>query len=312
MSYEIIHASITGSKKEAKERENEDSIKVDEENLVFLLGDGMGGRKVPKTASFLAVDYMNFELITLSKLLRTGEIEESEVQKHMKDLMLFTNGIISSAGMSNQILRTIKSKAVAIYEQSNIGTNKGFAEEIMAECDNILDMGQYSNDISGMGTTLEAALVYNHKVNFGHTGNGRMYKVTGKGELFKLTDEHVRYPDNKEELSELESTMIERKLGLISYIGGGAETQVDVGITELEPGDSFIMVTDGVSHTVAENELLYALGNFETTKETILKISEKPRWIAQAYADREGITYEKAVQDTAGKDNASFIIVKRN
>jgi protein phosphatase len=168
-----------------------------------------------------------------------------------------------------------------------------------------------TKDVKGMGTTLDACIIHDNVAYWGHTGNGRIYKLNKEGKLVKLTQEHVPYGKDIKKYSPIEQTVIEMGLGLDSYIGCGEDIQIDVGKESVEPGEILFIESDGLTHTVSEDEIVYAFGIFAIARKTLLALSEKPLKMAEAHAKIKEQTTEKSRKELGGKDNTSFIAVRR-
>ncbi|MBW2981511.1 serine/threonine-protein phosphatase [Candidatus Woesearchaeota archaeon] len=181
-------------------------------------------------------------------------------------------------------------------------------------------------DETCMGTTLDACIIHEDVAYWAHAGNGRIYKFNREGKLVKLTKEHVTYEEDTKKCSPAEQAVIEARLGLDSYIGCGADIEVDAGIEPIKPGEILLIEDDGLSHTVSENERVHALKMFHIARNTLLAFSENPNEIAEAHArlelsekDENAEGYdekfrkqkEKSRKELGGMDNTSFIAIRR-
>lgn len=166
-------------------------------------------------------------------------------------------------------------------------------------------------DKRSMGTTLDACIIYDGFAYWGHTGNGRIYKLNKEGKLVKLTQEHVPYGKDIKKYSPIEQTVIEMGLGLDSFIGCGRDIQINAGIEPIKPGEILFMASDGLTHTVSENEMEYAFKIFALARNTLLWLSEHPQEMAEAHAKFKKQTKEKSRKELGGKDNTSFMAARR-
>ena len=95
-------------------------------------------------------------------------------------------------------------------------------------------------ETEGMGCTIVACAVSTNRATIAHVGDSRAYRLRG-GELSLLTEDHRRNPDN--------SHMLSRAVGV----------RPDVEVSTLqcacEPGDRFLLCTDGLSNSVPEAEI---------------------------------------------------------
>jgi serine/threonine protein phosphatase PrpC len=125
-----------------------------------------------------------------------------------------------------------------------------------------------------MGTTLTALCFFDGAVRLGHVGDTRVYRHRG-GVWEQLTTDHaVREPSNM----------------LLRCIGGGhATTEVDQAEWKTEPGDRFVLVTDGV-WAVVPDDVLRRLG-----------AGPAPQAVAEALV--------AAALAAGGPDNATAVVV---
>ena len=120
----------------------------------------------------------------------------------------------------------------------------------------IYDKARSTPEMSGMGTTITALLIENGEAHIAHVGDSRCYLVRSKT-LMQLTTDHTLV----EELilkgritpevarNHPQRNVITRALGT----AGGVET--DILRVRVQPGDMFLLCTDGLSGSVSEREL---------------------------------------------------------
>lgn len=115
---------------------------------------------------------------------------------------------------------------------------------------------------AGMGSTVVAAYLPSDasRAYIAHVGDSRCYRLR-RGELELLTQDHSLVnealaldPDlTEEQLSRLPSNIITRALGMDETV------QVDITHRDLEPGDVFIMCSDGLSGVITNREIVETL-----------------------------------------------------
>ncbi len=141
------------------------------------------------------------------------------------------------------------------------------------------------------GTTLTALLVLADRALIAHVGDSRAYRVRG-GSLERLTRDHTAVQSLVDEgrLTDDEAWADPRRVILNRAIGQGARSAPDLSVCTIEPGDRFVLTTDGV-HGVLEREQLADL----------LLATGDPESIARAV--------EKAVLAAGAPDNYGVIVV---
>ncbi len=114
--------------------------------------------------------------------------------------------------------------------------------------DYVTRVGNGSDELKGMGATVVCGLFYRTCVYFAHVGDSRFYRWR-KGELKQLTFDHTFVGRDflQGKISEREARSHPRRNVLHQAIGGGCqflEPQVDS--SSLDPGDWFLICSDGV------------------------------------------------------------------
>lgn len=120
----------------------------------------------------------------------------------------------------------------------------------------IYDIGQKNPEFKGLGTTATSLVLRPEGAWIGHVGDSRAYRVRG-GKVEQLTFDHSwvwevarRQGIDPDELGDFKKNVIIRSLGPDS------DVEVDVeGPHPVEPGDTFVLCSDGLSNQVAAAEL---------------------------------------------------------
>jgi protein phosphatase len=203
---------------------NEDSFLVDPETGFFVVCDGMGGHNAGEVASRLAVE-------TLGGFVRASH--EVEFEK-----IPWAYGADAGLSRDGNRIRT----AIMLANQS------------------VFEKATSSEECSGMGTTVVAALVSDDVLTVGWAGDSRCYLVRG-GRMTQLTrdDSWVTAAASEGILSAEE---IERHpLRNIITKAVGAREDIDVDILEehLQTGDRVVLCTDGLHSMISDAEILERL-----------------------------------------------------
>lgn len=105
------------------------------------------------------------------------------------------------------------------------------------------------------GTTLTALWIDGPRAVIGHIGGTRIWRVRG-GEAVQLTTDHSQW------------NMLLRSLG------GRGEDPPDVMETDVQPGDVFVLVSDGVHLTGEQIAEVLACGPFEQAAERLVEAGQ--------------------------------------
>jgi protein phosphatase len=121
----------------------------------------------------------------------------------------------------------------------------------------IYDRAHADSDFSGMGTTVTAALLTGGRVTIGHVGDSRAYRIRN-GELEQLTDDHSLVGDlmRSGRLTPEEADAHPQRSVITRALGTDRAVDVDTLAIEAEPGDLFLLCSDGLTTMVADDDIL--------------------------------------------------------
>jgi PPM family protein phosphatase len=115
---------------------------------------------------------------------------------------------------------------------------------------------------SGMGTTMTVALVDadSGTIVLGHVGDSRAYRLRG-GELDQLTEDHSLVGELRRsgQLSREEAEAHPQRSVITRAVGTEPDVDVDVETIRAEPGDLFLLCSDGLTDMVSDGEILSLL-----------------------------------------------------
>jgi protein phosphatase len=121
----------------------------------------------------------------------------------------------------------------------------------------IFSEAQSNPELRGMGTTTSALAVRGDKGWLAHVGDSRIYLVRGE-EIRQLTEDHSLVATMVREglLTSAEAENHPRRNVLQRSMGVAEDVEVDVrGPIDVQPGDTFILCSDGLHGLVKEHEL---------------------------------------------------------
>jgi protein phosphatase len=110
---------------------------------------------------------------------------------------------------------------------------------------------------SGMGTTVTAALLAQDKLVLGHVGDSRAYRLRGD-EVTQLTDDHSLVADlvRSGRLTPEEAEAHPQRSVITRALGTDPEVDVDAIAVDAEPGDVFLLCSDGLTTMVTDDAIL--------------------------------------------------------
>ena len=157
----------------------------------------------------------------------------------------------------------------------------------------VFALAQADSSLEGMGTTAVLLLIRNGKAFVAHVGDSRVYLIR-EGAMRQLTTDHTMVQEllDKGELTPEEaknhpdSNIITRSVG----IAGQVEVDIVLEALPLQPGDRFVLCTDGLNGLVSD--------------EVIASIA------ADLPPQRACRTLVKLANDAGGPDNITVQIVE--
>jgi protein phosphatase len=153
--------------------------------------------------------------------------------------------------------------------------------------------GSASRERAGMGTTIVAALWHDDRLTVGHVGDSRCYRLRGET-LSQLTRDHtvVQAHVDAGALSAAQARVAAARNILTRALGTEADVQIDLATHGCEPGDLWLLCSDGLTEM---------LDDFE-----IARIVAEPIATLQQIADE----LVRRANDAGGVDNVSVILAR--
>ncbi len=143
---------------------------------------------------------------------------------------------------------------------------------------NVFDMASSVEALSGMGTTIVVALVAEGVAYFVHAGDSRAYHVSAGG-LRQITRDHsiVQNLVEQGQLTEQEAREHPRRNVITRALGVAEQLEVEYNELPIEPGDSLLLCTDGLSAYVEAAEIERVMKNapFAESAEQLVALANK-------------------------------------
>ena len=238
-------------------KHNEDTILIRAELGLFAVADGMGGHNAGDVASKLAATSLgNFFEATHTA---TG-VAPVDLPEDYADMPPAARRLAAGVRKANHDVFTISST----YQQHH-----------------------------GMGSTMVAIhLRETGEIHIGHVGDSRAYRIRD-GEIVQLTRDHSLINDAlemkpdllPEEIARLPKNIITRALGMKDAV------KVDIRSERAEPGDVYMLCSDGLTGMVPDQQILEVVGLTDDPVEACELL------IAEA-------------NDAGGTDNISAVIIR--
>ncbi|MDD6643048.1 MAG: Stp1/IreP family PP2C-type Ser/Thr phosphatase [Faecousia sp.] len=122
----------------------------------------------------------------------------------------------------------------------------------------VFEQSQLSEEYSGMGTTLVAALIYEKAALVLNIGDSRVYLINADGVTCVTTDHSVvELMVQRGELTPEQAKNHPSKNLITRAVGTGKQVFADVFRVSAVKGDCFLLCTDGLSNLMADQEILF-------------------------------------------------------
>jgi serine/threonine protein phosphatase PrpC len=146
---------------------------------------------------------------------------------------------------------------------------------LLATNDLLVDLVYDHPELAGLGTTVSAIIRVGDKVAIAHIGDSRIYLLR-RGELSQVTIDHtfVQRLIDSGRITEEEAKVHPRRSVLMRVLGDvDANPEIDSMIVNTEPGDRWMLCSDGLTGVLARDEihdLLTADAGAETIARSLL------------------------------------------
>jgi len=195
-------------------------------------------------------------------------------------------GDVASAIALNRIIETDREYASAHDAEFALQASLMAANSLLAET--VFE----HPELTGMGTTVSALLRVGHQLAFAHIGDSRVYRFRD-GVLTQISADHtfVQRLVDSGRITPEEAAVHPRRSVLMRVLGDvDASPEIDTAILDTQPGDRWLLCSDGLSSYVADEKI-----------ESVLESEQSPK----AAADK----LIKESLDQGAPDNVTIVIV---
>jgi protein phosphatase len=221
-----------------KRTHNEDRFSVIEDAGLYVVADGMGGHASGEVASQMAID-------TISEFFRATSADPDATWPYKMDK--------SRGYEENRLITGIKLANLRIFESA-----------------------QRDPKLRGMGTTVVALVVVEDGVLIGHVGDSRIYRVRA-GQLEQLTEDHSLLNDyiKMKRLTQEEIANFPHKNVIVRALGMKDSVKVDTLLDRPQPGDVYLLCSDGLCGPVNDNEIREIVSSTADIKQSCVTLIDR-------------------------------------
>jgi protein phosphatase len=172
-------------------------------------------------------------------------------------------GALAGEYASRVTVEKIASLLPRSFRHNALGMDSGFSDlltELFSEVHRSLSyLGSCYEECAGMEATLSLCWFTPGWVYFGHVGDSRIYYLSKAGQIKQITedDTHVAWLLRNGQISEYEARIHPRRNVLQKALGGSNQfVDPQVGAVGYEPGDVFLLCTDGLVDGLYDHHLM--------------------------------------------------------
>jgi protein phosphatase len=222
-----------------------------------------------------------------------GRVRRRNEDSFVLDPPLFAVADGMGGAQAGEVASRLAAAAFREYHDADRMEPAERVEAIIQEANRrIYERARTDSEASGMGTTVTAAILTNGRVSIGHVGDSRAYRIRN-GELEQLTEDHSLVADlmRSGRLTPEEADAHPQRSVITRALGTDAEVDVDTVTVDVEPGDLFLLCSDGLTTMVPE--------------EDILRIAQEADDLNEAAR-----TLVRAANSGGGEDNITVVLFK--
>jgi len=230
---------------------------------------------------------------------RLGQFGEASLRHHdfafaVSDGM---GGALSGEYASRIAVDKITTLLPRSYQQSAKGLEAGFADVMEELFDQVhralVYVGRSYEECTGMETTLSLAWFTPNWMYFGHIGDSRIYLLPAREPALRQLshdDTHVGWLFRNGKLNERQARSHPRRNVLQKSLGGNNQfVNPQVGAVAFEPGDLFLLCTDGLIDGLYDEHIVELLRS-AVTGEPAVHVARRLVNEAIARGSRDNIT----------------------
>lgn len=174
-------------------------------------------------------------------------------------LFLVADGMGGHAGgdvASSLATQTVTAVADERFESIDVARER-LVDAVKNSASELVDAVREHPDLNGMGTTVSALLRHNNQVVIAHIGDSRIYRLR-QGVLEQITTDHT-FVQKLVETGRItaEEAMVHPRRNVLMRVLGDFEgsVEIDSAILDTEPGDRWLLCSDGLCGFVAEQAI---------------------------------------------------------
>lgn len=253
-----------------KRKHNEDSFLVDPELGLYVVADGMGGHAAGEVASARCVEVVRDALVAQRKVLEAFATDPTHDGRE--------------------------------------DVQKLIARAIQRACKEIYQLAEKDPAKRGMGTTCVVLVVCGKKAIVAHVGDSRAYLLR-TGRVHQLTEDHSLVEEHVKRglMTREQAEKSDIRNVITRAVGIQPSVEVDTLLTDVTPGDMFLLCSDGLHGYLKDGELVSTF-----SQEPRSQLPKKLVDLANTRGGKDNVTalIISAGADEAGVDEGTDVDAK--
>jgi PPM family protein phosphatase len=259
---------------------NEDYFEIDPRHRLYVVADGMGGHSAGEVAAQLAVKAIH-DFIEKSggrdatRSLRSfqsmvsaggggggGRAAASSSAPEPSAEPPGTPPASAAATASTASTAAMETPPVEASEERLARHSRLLEMAVRRAHDNVLSAISKDGSLHGMGTTVVGLLLAGPTAAVAHVGDSRAYRLRD-GRLDQLTQDHTWVHEQVVAglLSSEQARSHPLKNVVTRALGGESEVVVDVREVQVQPGDFYLLCSDGLTGMLSDADIRDRLGS---------------------------------------------------
>lgn len=162
----------------------------------------------------------------------------------------------------------------------------------------IIDKGQETPSLRGMGSTCTVLLINENSAIVAHVGDSRVYQLRGKTKVFRTFDHSMVFDLVRQKVITEEQARLSAQSNVITRaLGIKPDIEVDTIELPYQVGDRFVLTTDGIHGAVDET--------------TLIEMASDKKHVLGTVTDEIATTIDgKGRKEGGGHDNLTLAIIE--
>lgn len=216
----------------------------------FALADGMGGHQAGEVAAQQAIDHLSF---SIQKIKSRNQVKQT---------------VLSNSDFS-------KSNQCESYAEEVLQWDVELRHAIEKANQWVYKLGQKTDSLNGMGTTLCCLIWSETEVVYAHVGDSRIYRLRNN-KLELLTQDHSLFAKWLKTGKDSE-TPFPYKNVITRAVGTALKANPEIVISSYEPQDLFLLCTDGLTDVLSLEDIEATLTSNPSLEIATINLIEKAK-----------------------------------